>query len=108
MPIKEEPSYTKPVGKPGDERQYTKKDRSVREHPHTNENYKKVGSGAKGDERKHPKGEKIDYSKFDREHPYKESGSGQGYGNVGKQAKTTKGDGSERQYKNKNSSPFRK
>lgn len=114
--IPECPSYTKPVGKPGDERKHPRGDKVdytkyTKEHPHTNEGYKSVGANAKtgkaGEERSRPGGDKADYSKYTREQPYKENGSGQGYKNVGKPATSTKGDGKERQYKNKNTSPFR-
>lgn len=118
MPIKEEPSYTKPLGKPGDERKHPKGDKVdytkyTKEGGHretgTGQGYKNVGKDAKtgkaGEERVRP--EKVDYSKYTRELPYKETGTGQGYKNVGKEAQSTKGDGSERKYSNKNKSPFR-
>lgn len=98
MPIKEEPSYTKPVGKPGDERTFTKKDRSVREHPFKNQGYKGVGSQSKskgnGAEREPaavPKKQAV------KEHPHKN----EGYKGVGK------GDAKDaRKYDTK--SPFKK
>ena len=47
MPINEEPSYSQPCGKQGDERTYTKKDRSSKEHPFFNQGYKGVGQQSK-------------------------------------------------------------
>lgn len=41
--------------------------------------------GTPGGERKHPKGDKIDYSKYEREHPHKD----EGYKKVGSSAKDT-------------------
>ena len=120
MPIKESPSYTKPLGKPGDERKHPKGDKVdytkyTKEGGHketgTGQGYKSAGKDAKtgkgGDERVRPGGDNADYSKYTRELPFKETGTGQGYRQVGKEARTTKGDGSERKYANKNKSPFR-
>lgn len=98
MPIKEEPSYTKPVGKPGDERTYTKKDRSSKEHPFFNQGYKGVGQQSKtkgnGAERTPtavPKKQAV------KEHPHKN----EGYKGVGK------GDGTDAR-KVPSQSPFHK
>lgn len=108
--IPECPAYTKPVGKPGDERKHPKGDKVdytkyTKEHPHTNEGYKKVGSQSvtKGDGKERVRPEKVDYTKYTREHPH----TNEGYKKVGSQS-TTKGDGAERKesaYKKK--SPFR-
>lgn len=107
--IPESPSYTKPVGKPGDERKhphgekvdYTKYET---EHPFKNQGYKGVGSNAKtgkaGEERVRPT--KVDYTKFDRTGTHEN----EGYGKVGSKS-VQKGDGKEREYKNKRTSPFR-
>ena len=113
--IPESPSYTKPVGKPGDERvrpakvDYTKFTKDEPYQGPAKGGYHNVGKAAKvtpskGDERVRP--EKVDYTKFDREEPYQGPSKG-GYHNVGKQARSTKGDGSERKYTDKNKSPFR-
>jgi hypothetical protein len=78
---KEVPSFTKPVGKPGDERHESayKKGSPTRVHPHHNEGYSKVGSGCKeGIPTCVPK--KV----AEREHPFKN----QGYKGVGNNPKT--------------------
>lgn len=98
MPIKEVPSTTKPVGKPGDERQFTQKDRSVREHPFKNQGYKGVGSQSKSK----GNGAEREPSAIPKKQPEKEhSHKNEGYKSVGK------GDGTDaRKYTTK--SPFKK
>ena len=72
----EVPSTTKPVGKPGDERTYTRKDRSVREHPFKDQGYKGVGSKAK--ETKGDGSERTAPAKKDCCRPHPHAGSAKG------------------------------
>jgi hypothetical protein len=79
---KENPSFTKPQGKPdtrkdhpggGEKVDYGKYDR---EHPHRNTGpgagYKKVGQASKqgGEDSRSHGSEKVDYSKFEKKHPH--------------------------------------
>lgn len=105
------PSYTKPIGKPGDERQLPKRDKAdyskfvKKEEPFQGpDGYRFAGkkSATGGDGKERVRG-KPDLTKFTKEEPYT---GADGYKSVGSTSKT-KGTGEERKYKNKNSSPFR-
>ena len=119
---KETPSYTKPVGKPGDERvrpeksdysKFSRENQTPYKETAVGQGYKNVGNAAKGtpskgSERVRPGGDKADYAKYTKEEPFKETATGQGYKNVGSKAKKTPSLGAERTegaYKKK--SPWR-
>ena len=103
--IPESPSYTKPIGKPGDERKRTEKvnySAYETEHQFKDQGYKGVNSSpktGKADGSERVRTGKVDYTKFDKEQGH----TNEGYKGVGKGAK-----GAEREesaYKKK--SPFR-
>jgi hypothetical protein len=68
---KETPASTKPVGKPGDERNFSKPGKAERVHPHHNLGYKGVGKKAPGADGAERTDAMISKKNPFRDHPHK-------------------------------------